>query len=548
MFKKIKIQGKIILGYAVILVILIVISLMSIRYINNLVATTGKVGISHTYVVISQAGKLIKLLVDMETGERGFLITGTDEFLEPYHNGKKEFKKEFDTLHHTVRDNPAQQSKLKEVLKLHDEWQSNVVSKAIALRRKVVHTTNTDDKSTAITMNDVINFENKKQGKKYMDTMRKIILDFTSVEEGLLKKRVKEQNDLASQAILITVIIAVIGLVLGIIIAFTLTRSITKPLKQAVELLSDASTNVSSGSQQVTTASQKLASGASEQASSLEETTASLEEISAMIQSNSDSAIKANSMVEDTSQIVTTANQSMTKLRESIEEINKSSEETVKIIKVIDEIAFQTNLLALNAAVEAARAGEAGMGFAVVADEVRNLAQRSAEAAKSTAQLIDSSIKKIKEGNDLTLNTEKAFIEVVKNIKSLKEIIQEVTTSSKEQAIGIDQVNNTMASMDQVTQQNAASSEESAAASEEMYSQAMSLLNVVEQLISLVGGSAGTNGNNREKIAIPHYQTDIHENKSAGLMTIPKPINTTYKRSMDYNMNNGPSDKDFKNF
>ena len=176
-------------------------------------------------------------------------------------------------------------------------------------------------------------------------------------------------------------------------------------------------------------------------------------------------------------------------------EISHASEETSKIIKTIDEIAFQTNLLALNAAVEAARAGEAGAGFAVVADEVRNLAMRAAEAAKNTADLIEGSVKKIKEGSELVEKTNTAFEEVTKSSAKVGQLVGEIAAASSEQAQGIDQVNKAIGEMDKVTQQNAANAEESASASEEMNAQAAQLKDIAAQLLAAIGGDGAGSHN-----------------------------------------------------
>ncbi|MCK9362549.1 MAG: methyl-accepting chemotaxis protein [Syntrophales bacterium] len=158
-------------------------------------------------------------------------------------------------------------------------------------------------------------------------------------------------------------------------------------------------------------------------------------------------------------------------------------------MKIKDEIAFQTNLLALNAAVETARAGEAGAGFAVVADEVRNLALRSAEAAKSTANLIDDSIKRIKNGSAIVVRTSDAFAKVAKSSKKVGELIGEIAAASDEQAQGIGQISKAIAGMDKVVQQNAANAEESASASEELNAQAMQMKGFVGDIMTIVLGS-----------------------------------------------------------
>ncbi|HBA83439.1 MAG TPA: hypothetical protein DCZ95_05020, partial [Verrucomicrobia bacterium] len=196
-----------------------------------------------------------------------------------------------------------------------------------------------------------------------------------------------------------------INLIVGFIIAglalslgIGLTRSITRPIQHVIDGLSAGSEQVTSASSQVSSASQQLAQGASEQASSLEETSASLEEMASMTRQNADNATQANNIAREASSLAVGGVEAMTRMIGAIDKIKKSSDETAKIIKTIDEIAFQTNLLALNAAVEAARAGEAGKGFAVVAEEVRNLARRSAEAAKNTADLIEGAQKNSEQG------------------------------------------------------------------------------------------------------------------------------------------------------
>jgi methyl-accepting chemotaxis protein len=186
----------------------------------------------------------------------------------------------------------------------------------------------------------------------------------------------------------------------------------------------------------------------------------------------------------------------MTELTQSMVDISKASDETSKIIKTIDEIAFQTNLLALNAAVEAARAGEAGAGFAVVANEVRNLAMRAAEAAKNTANLIEGTVKKVREGTELVERTNGAFSEVSKSAAKVDDLVSEIAAASKEQAQGIDQVNKAVSEMERVTQQSAANAEESAAAGEELTAQAEQLKRYVGDLNALIGGSA-SNGKGR---------------------------------------------------
>ena len=285
--------------------------------------------------------------------------------------------------------------------------------------------------------------------------------------------------------------------VLGLLMAFFITRSITGSIGRVVEGLTEGADQVASASAQVSSASQELAEGASEQAASLEETSSSLEEMASMTKQNAENANQANALMNKTRQVVEQANGSMVHLTDSMEEISKASEATSKIIKTIDEIAFQTNLLALNAAVEAARAGEAGAGFAVVADEVRNLAMRAAEAAKNTADLIEGTVKKIKEGSEIVQKTNTEFSEVQTSSARMGELVGEISAASAEQAQGIEQISKAVSEMDKVVQRNSASAEESASASEEMSAQAEQMKQFVGELATLVGGSIAS----REKVA-----------------------------------------------
>ncbi len=304
--------------------------------------------------------------------------------------------------------------------------------------------------------------------------------------------KIRAVNNLAtaSSAVIFTWIGAAIGTILSIVLGIYLALSITRPINRVVQGLSEASEQVAVASTQVSGASQHLASGASQQAASIEETSSSLEEMASMTKQNAEHANQANQLMIETTQVVSNANNSMGQLTASMIEISKASEETSKIIKTIDEIAFQTNLLALNAAVEAARAGEAGAGFAVVADEVRNLAMRAAEAAKNTADLIEGTVKRIKEGSEIVNQTSAEFYKVADSAQKMGGLVGEITAASVEQAQGIEQINKAVGEMDKVVQENAANAEESASASEEMNAQAEQMKIFVGELITIIGGSS----------------------------------------------------------
>jgi methyl-accepting chemotaxis protein len=220
-----------------------------------------------------------------------------------------------------------------------------------------------------------------------------------------------------------------------------------------------------------------------------------------MAHKNSDNSKEAAGLVTGSQEKFIQTNRSLEQMVTAMQEINASSDKIAKIIKVIDEIAFQTNILALNAAVEAARAGEAGMGFAVVADEVRNLAQRSAQAARDTASLIEESIAKSNEGKAKVDQVAVAIRGITEESGKVKILVDEVSMGSQEQARGLEQIAKAITQMEQVTQQTAASAEESAAAAEELSAQSESVKDVLRRLTAMVGESDGLAGVPRAELS-----------------------------------------------
>jgi methyl-accepting chemotaxis protein len=259
---------------------------------------------------------------------------------------------------------------------------------------------------------------------------------------------------------------------------------------------------VTSAAGQISSGSQSLAQGSSEQASSLEEISSSLQEMAAMTKQNAGNATEAKGLTDGTQTSVVRGVDSMHRLSEAIDKIKASSDATAKIIKTIDEIAFQTNLLALNAAVEAARAGDAGKGFAVVAEEVRNLAMRSAEAAKNTANMIEDSVKNADNGVSLNQEVLKNLEEINGQVKKVGEVMAEIAAASDQQSQGVDQVNTAVEQMNQVTQQTAANAEESASAAEELSSQAAEMKSMVASFeLSNTGDSSTQYRASERKVA-----------------------------------------------
>jgi len=249
-------------------------------------------------------------------------------------------------------------------------------------------------------------------------------------------------------------------------------RGVVSEVRSGVE-------SVSSASSEIATGNQDLSARTEQTAANLEETAASMEELTATVTQSADTARQANQLAANAAQAAERGGDVVGQVVSSMQHITESSRKIADIIGVIDGIAFQTNILALNAAVEAARAGEQGRGFAVVAGEVRSLAQRSAEAAKEIKQLITASVDNVQAGSAQVEQAGQSMHDIVHSVRRVSDLIGEITASSTEQRDGISQVNQAVANLDQMTQQNAALVEQSTAAAAAMHEQAQRLAQVV---------------------------------------------------------------------
>lgn len=256
-------------------------------------------------------------------------------------------------------------------------------------------------------------------------------------------------------------------------------NQITKGLSETIGEINTFSEQVQSGSEQVSLGAQSLSQGTIEQASSVEQLSATINQVSIQVENDAISASEANKLASKTGTSMEISGDKINKMVKAMNEISNSSCEIFKIIKTIEDIAFQTNILALNAAVEAARAGIAGKGFAVVADEVRNLAQKSADAAKNTTELIEKSISDTDNGVVIANDTAKSLLETVDDVNRVVFIISEISKNSEKLKGAITEVSKGMEQISGVVHTNSATSEESAAASEELSSQ----VNLMKQLV-----------------------------------------------------------------
>jgi methyl-accepting chemotaxis protein len=250
-------------------------------------------------------------------------------------------------------------------------------------------------------------------------------------------------------------------------------------LVRIVSEVRNGTETIATAADQISAGNLELSARTEQQASSLEETASSMEELTSTVRQNADNARTANALARSASDVAGRGGATVRRVVQTMDAITSSSKKIGDIIAVIDGIAFQTNILALNAAVEAARAGEQGRGFAVVASEVRTLAGRSAAAAKEIKALVGDSVGKVEEGSRLVSEAGATMQEIVESIGRVTTIMSDITLASQEQSVGIEQVNEAITQMDQVTQQNSALVEEAAAASEAMREQAYALSQLV---------------------------------------------------------------------
>ena len=530
-FNDMRVGVKLALGFTLMLVLFLVSgvqSIISTRILNNeylnLIDIESKKG-----KYLDDGNAYVK---DMGIATLYFIIQKDDKFISDFDKAESDFDGNLKKIEELTTD----QKEIDELMNI-----KNAEEKYVAEIHNVFN---------ALKSNDMIVYN------KALADAKELRNSFSSDLEILVEQSNQNITDnekaLSNRANInqiVTITIAILATAISIFIGIIIVLSIKKPLQKVITILDDiekgngdltkridydskdeigilsglfdkfmykleqmiiqikqSTSSVSNASEEIAAGNQDLAQRTQEQAASIEETSAAIEQLTATVKQNSENAQKTNKMSGKTAEIVIEGNEVIKQTITAMEEVNISSKKIADIINVVNEIAFQTNLLALNAAVEAARAGEQGRGFAVVAVEVRNLAGRSAQAAKEIQSLINDSVEKITVGNRLVLKTGDNLDKITQSITEMSELISEISTASREQSLGIEQVNTSIVQMDDVTQQNASLVEEAAASSQAMSAEAQHLYQLTKGF--KVSGSSNVDEIKRSNMKDPKRNTE----------------------------------------
>ncbi|CZF80582.1 CHASE3 domain-containing protein [Grimontia marina] len=487
---------------------------------------------------IAQKALLIKIAVlDMETGMRGFLLTGQEAFLEPYAQGSNQISRLLTGLKLEVRDNPIQVSVLENIEDVLGDWRGNVAENYITLRREI---------GDAKTMDDISDLVAQERGKQYFDKFRSQMRTFIEREDTLMAARTQAAHESVTSTYITIIAGMVFAVIASVLVANFLSAAIMRPFQdifkgltvfsskelgdlrvsfnEVVRRMNTGASRVAMIAANIEDVSQNLSQISNRQASSVEETSASAEEISSMVQNNVQSAEHSRDLSKEVGNRMTDLDEAMCQISES----NHKITELVKIIaeigaktEIIDEIVFQTKLLSFNASVEAERAGEHGRGFAVVAQEVGNLAQMSGKAATDISAIVKQSISEaetIAKENTIRVENGGGIVsETRQQAQSMVEGATNIFEASNEQARGIQEISNAVESINRATQHAASIADQASNSSSELTRQAEDLNKLVLHMSNFLCG---------------HEAEAKEENK------VEKPLNWEESIEHDFERNN----------
>ncbi|GAA5785563.1 histidine kinase [Chitiniphilus shinanonensis] len=515
------IARKLYLGFGTILVVVLVAMAIIANNVGRVKEATGWT--EHTYKVLLGTDEMLTGMINMETGQRGFLLSGQDDFLGPYTSGHQQFDEALAKTSELTKDNATQQERLKKLAGLMEEWVGKVIEPEIALRREVT--------AGGRNMDEVVVVVRQANGKGRMDAMRQVLGEISNAEASLLDERAAEANAARRSNVITMAISATLCAVIGIGIAVGISRSIARRLKQAGDMAGraargDFSRDVDAGAQdeigtlltalnqmqeklrdmlrhvqqsaeellggaeRISQASEQVSVGAREQSGAAAAMAAAVEQLTVSINHVAESAREAEEQSREAGRVSTSGSEvightvsgirsiseSVRGASRTVDHLGEHAKQISGIVNVIKEIADQTNLLALNAAIEAARAGEQGRGFAVVADEVRKLAERTSSSTVEIATMIEKiqagtrsavdsmsdGVKKVEENVETANSAGEAIGQIRSSADRVVSVVADITTSLTEQSTASNDVARNVEKIAQMSEENSRAVDETA--------------------------------------------------------------------------------------
>ncbi|WOE81944.1 methyl-accepting chemotaxis protein [Pseudomonas protegens] len=519
MFSNLSISQKLYAGFGVVLLILLLLVLAALRGFDQ-VSSSVKSNI-HSYEVLSQSDALLRSLINVETGMRGYALTGRDSFLEPLEQGEKAFADYYARIKSSTSDNPEQQARLERLKALHDQWLRDDVQANLDLRRAI----NAGSQPAEAMAAQI----SAGRDKAKMDAMRQLTSELRDAEKSLQDARSQAMDAAKSSALAILIGGGLLAAVLAMLVAWSLSSNLVGRIRQAVDVAKaiaagrlDSSISATgrdevsnllqafaamqerlrtmisqiklgadqlvSASQSISSASLQLSASAQEQSHSASSMAATVEELTVSINHVADNAGDAHALSsesgrqsEEGGSVIQDTLGSMRLIAETVQasatqigELGQHAEQISSIVSVIKGIAEQTNLLALNAAIEAARAGEQGRGFAVVADEVRLLAQRTANSTQEITEMVgkiqlgtreavssmDVGVNQVKNGVELAQQAGEAIVNIRTSSGNVVRVVDQISLALREQTAASQDVARNVERIAQMSQQNSQAVEE----------------------------------------------------------------------------------------